>query len=630
MFKYILVVMIFSLGLTACSSSIDNIDKQVITPDGQVITPDGQVNTPDGQVNTPDGQVNTPDEPVITPAASALTMSFTPTKDFRFSWPAATNATYYELHEAATIGSDYDLIKKTTATSFDHVVPLYARLNAKYMLKSCNDSACTDSLEVFTSTKIAEMTSSFSYAKASNPEGWDEFGSSVSLSSDGNTLAVGAYDEDSNAKGIGGDENNNSTASAGAVYVFSRSGTTWIQQAYVKASNTGASDRFGSSVSLSSDGNTLAVGAPYEKSNARGIGGDEVDNLAPNAGAAYVFSRSDTEWTQQAYVKASNTDKSDYFGSSVSLSSDGNTLAVGAPYEDSNATGIGGDENNNSVYPAGETGAVYVFSRSDIEWTQQAYVKASNPGRYDGFGRSLSLSGDGNTLAVAASQEQSNATGIGGYEDDNSVFEAGAVYVFSRSSDTEWTQQAYVKASNTNANDTFGKSLSLSSDGNTLAVGAWREGSNATGINGDEDDNSLSSEMPPVGAGAVYVFSRSDIDWTQQAYVKASNPGLYDWFGSSVSLSSDGNTLAVGAQGEGSNATGIGGDEDDNSAQYAGAVYVFSRSSDTEWTQQAYVKATNTGSYDKFGFSVSLSSDGKTLAVGAPDEDSFTGAVYLY
>ena len=200
MSKYILGVMIFSLGLMGCNNdTIDTIRTQLITPVEKVITPP---------------------EPVITPAASALTMSFTPTKAFRFNWPAATNATYYELYETATIGSGYSLIETTTATSFDHVVPLYARLNAKYMLKSGNDSACTDSLEVFTSTKIAEMTSSIGYAKASNADSNDYFGSSVSLSSDGNTLAVGAYQESSNAKGIGGKEGDNSTSAAGAVYLY--------------------------------------------------------------------------------------------------------------------------------------------------------------------------------------------------------------------------------------------------------------------------------------------------------------------------------------------------------------------------------------------------------------------------
>jgi hypothetical protein len=607
-------------------------DEPVITPDEPVITPDEPVITPDEPVITPDEPVIPPDEPVITHAASSLTMSFTPTKAFRFNWPAATNATYYKLYEAATIGSGYSLIETTTATSFDHVVPLYARLNAKYMLESCNDSACTDSLEVSTSTKIAEMTSSIGYAKASNTGVDDRFGYSVSLSGDGNTLAVGAYREDSNATGIGEDEGDNSAPNAGAVYVFIRSDTIWTQQAYVKASNTEKYDHFGSSVSLSSDGNTLAVSATGEDSNATGIGGEQGnDSTTSDAGAVYVFSRSGTTWNQQAYVKASNTGRNDYFGRSISLSSDGNTLAVGAPYEDSNARGINENEDNDLTSAAG---AVYVFSRSGIEWTQQAYVKASNTEEGDLFGDSVSLSRDGNTLAVGAIGEDSNATGINENEGDNSAPFAGAVYVFSRSG-IEWTQQAYVKASNTNANDRFGESVSLSSDGNTLAVGVPDEKSNATGINEDPVDNSRL-----LGAGAVYVFSRSDIEWTQQAYVKASNTEKYDRFGYSVSLTSDGNILAVGASHEDSNATGIGEGEDDNSAFAAGAVYVFSRSG-IEWTQQAYVKASNTDEYDQFGHSVSLSSDGNTLAVGAMGEDSIAGeedslvqddegAVYLY
>src|SRR5262245_24489491 len=111
--------------------------------------------------------------------------------------------------------------------------------------------------------------------------------------------------------------------------------------AYVKASNTGAGDQFGSSVALSADGSTLAVGAWLEDSVAAGIGGNQADNSAPAAGAVYLFTRSGTTWSQQAYVKASNTGANDWFGSSVALSADGSTLAVGASREDSAATGIG-------------------------------------------------------------------------------------------------------------------------------------------------------------------------------------------------------------------------------------------------------------------------------------------------
>jgi len=411
------------------------------------------------------------------------------------------------------------------------------------------------------------------YVKASNTGGSDNFGWSVALNGDGNTLAVGARFEDSSATGIDGDQGNNFAVDSGAVYVFSREGMgTWSQQAYVKASNTGVSDQFGFSVALNGDGNTLAVGARLEDSNATGIDGDQGNNSAGSSGAVYVFSRDGMgTWSQQAYVKASNTGGSDNFGYSVALNGDGNTLAVGARLEDSNATGIDGDQGNNS---AGSSGAVYVFSRDGMgTWSQQAYVKASNTGGGDYFGYSVALNGDGNTLAVGALGEDSNATGIDGDQGNNSAVDSGAVYVFSRDGMGTWSQQAYVKASNTGSGDNFGLSVALNGDGNTLAVGAWLEDSNATGIDGDQGNNSASN------SGAVYVFSRDGMGtWSQQAYVKASNTDSGDYFGyhhKAVALSDDGNTLAVGAYLEDSNATGIDGDQADDSSSQSGAVYLY-------------------------------------------------------
>jgi len=495
--------------------------------------------------------------------------------------------------------------------------------------EQCDDGNTTNSDGCDNNCAVSVLA----YLKSSNTGGGDYFGYSVALSSDGSTLAVGAYEENSAATGIGGNQTDNSAISAGAVYVFTRSGTTWSQQAYLKASNTGASDEFGRSVALSSDGSTLAVGAAGEDSAATGIGGNQTDNSAGNSGAVYMFTRSGTTWSQQAYVKASNTGVGDGFGFSVALSAAGSTLAVGASGESSAATGIGGDEADNS---AGAAGAVYVFTRSGTTWSQQAYVKASNTGSFDQFGRSLALSADGSTLAVGANGESSAATGIGGNQADNSAGSAGAVYLFTRSG-TTWTQQAYVKASNTGANDFFGYSVALSADGSTLAVGAFQETSAATGIGGNQADNSA------LSAGAVYIFTRSGTMWSQQAYVKASNTGTGDRFGTSIALSADGSTLAVGADGESSAATGIGGNQTDNSAPYAGAVYVFTRSS-TTWSQQTYVKASNTGLYAQFGESVALSAP-RTLAVGAPFESSaatgiggnqadnsatYAGAVYVF
>src|SRR5712691_5889610 len=266
-------------------------------------------------------------------------------------------------------------------------------------------------------------------------------------------------------------------------------------QAYVKASNTGAADEFGFAVALSIDGNTLVVGAPGEAS-----GGIETDNSAPSAGAVYVYTRSGATWTQQAYIKASNAEAGDQFGTSVALSSNGNTLAVGATGEGSALTGVtpGIVAETTAGNAAPGAGAVYVLTRSAGIWSQQAYVKASNTGAVDLFGASVSLSGDGNILAVGAIGESSAAVGIGGNQADNSAADAGAVYVF-RSIAATWTQQAYVKASNTGSGDYFGTSAALSSDGTTLAVGATGEDSSATGIGGNQADNSA------PGAGAAYV-----------------------------------------------------------------------------------------------------------------------------
>ena len=447
------------------------------------------------------------------------------------------------------------------------------------------------------------------YGKASNAGAGDSFGASVSLS--GDTLAVGAWGESSGATGVNpaGGQADNSVYDSGAVYVFVRSGATWTQQAYLKASNTGAGYQFGRSVALFGD--TLAVSAPYEASRATGVNpaNGQSDNSGFQDGAVYVFVRSGTTWTQQAYLKASNTEDNDFFGWSVVLS--GDTLAVGAWGESSGTTGVnpaGGQADNS----AGNAGAVYVFVRNGTTWTQQTYLKASNTGANDHFGSSVALSGD--TLAVGAQGESSGATGVNpaGGQADNSAAGAGAVYVFVRSG-TTWTQQAYLKASNTGSDDFFCTSIALSRD--TLAVGASQEASVATGVNpaNGQADNSADR------AGAVYVFVRSGATWTQQAYLKASNTEAGDVFGTSVALSGD--TLAVGAPYEASGVTGVNpaGGQADNSARYAGAVYVFVRS-DTTWTHRAYLKASNTEDNDFFGSSVALSGD--TLAVGAPYEAS--------
>ncbi|MFN0130057.1 MAG: choice-of-anchor D domain-containing protein, partial [Verrucomicrobiales bacterium] len=446
------------------------------------------------------------------------------------------------------------------------------------------------------------------YLKASNtePQGdvetGDEFGASVAVS--GHTVVVAAPWEASSATGVNGPQNDNRAFASGAVYVFVLSGTTWSQQAYLKASNTDEGDFFGWSVAISGD--TLVVGARDESSSATGVNGNQSDNNADFSGAAYVFVRSSTTWTQQAYLKASNTEEFDGFGNSVAVS--GNTVVVGATGEDSNATGVNGNQSDNS---ASSSGAAYVFVRSGTTWAQQAYLKASNSGEFDDFGQSVAVSGD--TVVVGAYGESSNATGVNGNQSDNSAERSGAAYVFVRSG-TTWAQQAYLKASDTepadhDGGDGFGFSVAVSGD--TVVVGAPGEDSNATGVNGDPKDNSARN------SGAVSVFVRNGDSWTQQAYVKASNTETFDSFGNSVAVSGD--SVLVGAAGEDSIASGINGNQSDNSADSSGAGYLFVRSG-TTWSQQAYLKASNSGEPDSFGDSVAMSED--KVVVGAPGEAS--------
>jgi hypothetical protein len=169
---------------------------------------------------------------------------------------------------------------------------------------------------------------------------------------------------------------------------------------------------------------------------------------------------------------------------------------VGAPLEASAATGVNGNEADNTAPSAG---AVYVFTRTAGAWSQQAYLKASNAGANKVFGGQVALLGD--VIAVASRLEDSNATGINGDQGNSDAPDSGAVYLFTGSGGV-WTQKAYLKASNSDAGDRFGK-VALSGD--SLAVGAIHEDSNATGMNGNEADNSA------LDSGAVYFFSLGEL-----------------------------------------------------------------------------------------------------------------------
>jgi hypothetical protein len=372
--------------------------------------------------------------------------------------------------------------------------------------------------------------------QASDIQAGDKFGQPVAISEDGNTAIVGANLEDT-----GG-------ASAGAAYIFTRSGTTWSQQKKIQASDIQEYDFFGERVAISGDGNTAIVGVYGE------------DTGGGNAGAAYIFTRSGTTWSEQQKIQALDKEANDYFGWSIAISDDGNTAIVGAYRE---ATG------------GSYTGAAYIFTRSGTTWTQQQKIQPTQAG--DRFGYSVTISGDGDTTIVGAP-----------WFEDTGGTDAGAAYIFTRSG-TTWSEQQKIQASDEQAYDYFGWSVAISGDGNTAIVGAHKEDTGGTdagaayiftwsgttwtqqqkiqptqavfefGYSVAISDDGNTAIVGYGASGAAYIFTRSGTSWSEQQ--KITESGVL--FGLSVAISGDGNTTIVGASG------------DDTDATDAGAAYIY-------------------------------------------------------
>lgn len=474
-----------------------------------------------------------------------------------------------------------------------------------------NGDRRTYTLDIHRATRVVEEA----YGKATIPAASSQMTHCMSLW--GDRVAVGAPGHSSASSGINGDENDESSPSSGAVYVFVRTETGWKQEAFIKPESPGDGDLFGFSVALVAD--TLVVGAPQEGGGSPGRNGDQDSNDTPQSGAVYVFEHDGEHWEQVAYLKTDEPVTGDELGRSIALQRDGELAArriVAGAYHDKSSSGGVNPPSRDEAAP--NSGAAYIFEHRDGDWTQVARLKASNPDPGDQFGASVSVSD--RAVVVGAPWEASAATSDDPDQDDNEAMFSGAVYVFEHDADNDaWSQTAYLKAHNAAEQVRFGNALSA--DGNTLAVGAFTEPSAATGIDPDQDDDSAPE------AGAVYIFDRSEDGWEQTAYIKASNTGAGDRFGGAVALRH--NALAIGASLESSAETGVSasttpGAQANDDALGAGAVYVYYRV-DSVWTQHAYLKASNAQPGDNFGYSLGF--DGTRLAIGAPYEDSAIGGI---
>ncbi len=294
---------------------------------------------------------------------------------------------------------------------------------------------------------------------ASDGEEDDYFGQYASIS--GDYVVVGARGDDDRG------------ASSGSAYIFKRDGTTWSQQAKIMASDGAAGNRFGYSASISGD---------YVIVGARGY-----DDSGASSGAAYIFKRDGTTWSQQAKLTVSDDATGDLFGYSASIS--GDYALVGAYLDDD--CGV-------------SSGSAYIFKLDETTWGQQAKMTASDGGAIDHFGFSVSISGDYATMSAPW--------------DDDTGGDSGSVYTYKRS-ETEWSRQAKLTASDGVMYDRFG--FSISSSGDYVIVGAY-----------SDDGHGKNS-------GSAYIFNRDGATWFQQAKLTASDGATNDYFGQSVSSSGD-------------------------------------------------------------------------------------------
>ena len=379
-----------------------------------------------------------------------------------------------------------------------------------------------------------------------------------------------------------------------------------ITETKLLASDGTTSDRFGDSVSISRDGLTAIVGAPYCN-----------DNNNVTTGAAYIFKYANGSWSENTKLLANVRAEDDRFGFSVSISDDGLTAIVGAPYYDGNSVNTGAayifkyanglwsetrllsqyyfgwsvsisGDGLTAIVAATFPGSVYVFNYANGSWSQSTELKENGVASFQ-FGSSVSISRDGLTVIVGHPANNDNGTN------------SGSAYIF-KYANGEWSQTKLL-ANDIAADDQFGSSVSISDDGLTAIVGAWFD---------DYDVNGY------VNSGAAYIFNYANGTWSQTKLL-ADYPTQYDYFGSSVSISGDGLTAIVGAY------------FDDDQGSASGSAFIF-KYDNGAWSLTKLLASDGTTS-DRFGDSVSISRDGLTAIVGATQNDdngTDSGSAYIY
>ncbi|MGH1358728.1 MAG: FG-GAP repeat protein [Burkholderiaceae bacterium] len=393
----------------------------------------------------------------------------------------------------------------------------------------------------------------------------------------------------------------------------------WTKDPVVVAPNAGQTNRFGFRVALSADGNTLAISAPQERSAALGVNASQQQEQGAFRGAVYLFSRSGSQdWIFQTYIKASVLLRGEFapaFGSAISLSADGNTLVVGARTANGTRDGIGETSRI-------ESGALFVFTRTDGQtWHETAILRADNGLTLDRLGSSVTISADGKTI-VAGAPTRDYGTVTGEPDAAQRLRDSGAAYVFSLDESGRWQQTALLRAPEPAVNDQFGHSVVVSGDGNRVVVGAPRESSGGSGVVEQRLPGTPDSER----TGAAYIFRRQGDGYSLEAMLKPQQPQRYQAFGQSLAIDDAGSRLAVGGD-----FTGYAEQTGSGLIDYPpGYVDIYNRNLLAWQPGGVLADPRPRAQSDRFGESLAITPDGRTLAVGMSGDQLELPSPVLY
>lgn len=510
-----------------------------ITPGGDVINVENIVNTKPVITSPLNNAIDIDLTPILTASSS-----ITGTNDvIKFGqWQIATDAAFTDIVIDTGPLADYfteiDLSMDTDSLAAN--TQYYARV--KHFMAS---GLITDFSDAITFTTVSTVTKQHSHTIIpASLEAGDDFGYSMDISANGEVMVVGAYLDDD----IG--------TYSGAAYVYRKVNNSWVEEAKLVGSGIIGNTRFGNDVSISGDGNTIAVSAA---------------RINSYRGAVYLYKRHLGSWVENTILVAADAANSDYFGQAIDLSNDGTRIAIAAYYDDEVAY---------------NTGSIYMFHENGLAWVQQAKLVVNDPEANDSIGYSITLSSDGNTMIAGTTRK-----GVAG----NYI---GAAYVFTWNG-LNWVQTQKLTASDGISADYFGFSVAASSNGNVIAVGA-------TGT----DDKGKNS-------GSVYIYKKIVDSWIQTNKIITATNILSDQFGKRVSLSGDGTTMLVSSPYANINGAATG------------AGFIFKELSG--WSHVDTLLANGTVDGDMVGEMAGvISNDGSTVALGSYRANNFSGAVYVF